>query len=193
MPDLRKVAKKFSSLDFSELEEILDSPIHEERLLAVIILADRAKKADKEELKKIVRFYLKKKRRINNWDIVDVSVPHILGRYFLEFPEDGKVLDRMVLSKNLWERRMAIVSTLTLIRNNQFQKTLDLAEKLLDDREDLMHKAVGWMLREVWKKDSQKCEEFLIRHYSRIPRTALRYAIERMEEKKRKKFLKGEF
>jgi len=138
---------------------------------------------------KICKFYLKNLKRVNNWDLVDLSAHRILGQAILDGIEDEKVLDKLSGSENMWERRVAIISTAAFIKTGKFGPTLRIAEKLLGDKEDLMHKAVGWMLREVWKKDNKTCEDFLIKHYSEIPRTALRYAIERMEEGKRKRFL----
>ena len=127
--------------------------------------------------------------RVNNWDLVDASAHKIVGQAILDKVINAKILDTLVDSKNMWERRVAIIATMAMIRVGQYDATLRIAKKLLSDKEDLMHKAVGWALREVWKKDSARCEEFLLKHYSRLPRTTLRYAIERMEEGKRKKFL----
>jgi len=130
---------------------------------------------------------------VNNWDLVDCSASKILGRAIHDGLQDAAILDRLVVSDILWERRIAIISTLYFIQKGQLEHTFRLSERLLGDDQDLMHKAVGWMLREAWKKDSTATEAFLIRHYPQVPRTALRYAIERMEEAKRQRFLKGAF
>ncbi len=196
VPDNRKISNRFLSLSFSQLEILLHSEIHEERLSALIILSERAKKAkkrDRKELEILTMFYLKNKQYVNNWDLVDTSAHYILGNYILEYPEKRIILDKLVISDNLWERRVAIVSTWVMIRENKIDETIYLAEKLLSDKEDLIHKAVGWMLREAWKKDSKIVESFLYLHYSKIPRTTLRYTIERMEKERRISFLKGDF
>lgn len=192
-PGMRKVAKKFFNINISELEKLLKSPIHEERQTALFILVAKFRKAMKKEKKNIYKFYLKNRKGINNWDLVDLSAGHILGKYLLENSKEKKILDKLVVSKSMWDRRIAIIATMAFIDAGKLGETLRLSKKLLGDKEDLMHKATGWMLRESWKKDAKKVEDFLIKNYTKIPRTALRYAIERMEEKKRKRFLKGEF
>jgi len=193
VPDARKVAKKFIDLKFIELEKFLQSKIHEERFTALLILVEKFKKADKENRRKIYKFYLKNKKQVNNWDLVDLSAHHIVGKYLLENPKEKKILNKFVSSKSMWDRRIAIIASWAFIRNNNITETLRLSKKLLSDKEDLMHKAVGWMLREAWKREDKKVEEFLIKNYNKLPRTTLRYTIERMEESKRKRFLKGEF
>jgi 3-methyladenine DNA glycosylase AlkD len=185
VPVLRAAAKKAKDLSLAELQTLLDSEIHEERLIALLILdAQYAKTADP----KIVDFYLKNTHRINNWDLVDSSAPYILGMHLLT--HDPKILYDLVKSKNLWERRIAIISTAAFIRAGHFKHTLALSELLLGDKHDLMHKAVGWMLREVGKRDQATLEKFLTAHSSHMPRTALRYAIERFPEPLRKQYLK---
>ncbi len=214
VPDIRMVAKKYRAVDLSILKELLSSKIHEERSLALIILVEQNQEAENDKntskQKKIIKFYLKNRRQVNNWDLVDLSAHYILGQAILDGLYPEKILDKMVLSDNLWERRIAIISTFAFIKAGRVNLTLRLAKKLLKDKDDLIQKAVGWMLREAWKlgefnkrktpaenkkgKISQKkVEKFLIKNYSQIPRTTLRYAIERMPEKKRKNFLKGEF
>ena len=189
MPDLRKVAADFSGATYELIKETLYSNIHEDRACALIMLVNRYKKADHQERKKIVQFYLKHKNQVNNWDLVDVSAPYIIGQYILDNPKERMILDKLVVSKNMWHRRIAIVSTLTLNRAGKIGETLRLSEKLLDDAQDLTHKAVGWMLREAWKQDASTVEMFIKKHYDRIPRTMLRYAIERMDEVRRKRIL----
>lgn len=195
VPDIRKVARQFADLEFIVLKKLLSSKIHEERLLALIILVEQNKSATKNInnglRKRIVKFYLQYRRQINNWDLIDLSAHYILGQAILDNLQNKKILDKLVQSKTLWNRRIAIVATFAFIRIGKITETLRLSKKLLNDNEDLMHKAVGWMLREAWKKDAQKVENFLIKNYNQLPRTTLRYAIERMPEVKRKKFLKG--
>lgn len=191
-PDVRMVVGKFTHFDLPKILEVLHSEIHEERLLGVLILVRQYEKATtREERTKIVKFYLKNLSRVNNWDLVDLSAHKILGQAILENILEEKILDKLALSKNMWERRVAIISTMAFLRKKKYDASLRMAQKLLNDKEDLMHKAVGWTLREVWKRDPKLCEKFLLTHYSRLARTTLRYAIERMEERKRKKFLLG--
>ena len=155
--------------------------------------ADRAVPADPGQRRAIMDFYLRNRQYVNNWDLVDCSAHKILGRAIHEGLQEVVILDRLAVSDILWERRIAIIATMYFIHKGQLDHTFRLAERLLADREDLMHKAVGWMLREAWKKDPAAVEAFLINHYPQIPRTALRYAIEKMEETKRQRFLKGRF
>ncbi len=192
MPDIRKVAKQFHDISYNELQDIISSDVHEDRLCALVLLAERSKQTGNDERKTITTFYLKNTKYINNWDLVDVSAHYVLGNYILDNPDQRKILDKLVVSKNTWERRIAMVSTWIMIRKQGIDEALYLAEKLLDDDHDLMHKAVGWMLRESWKKQPERVEDFLKRQYDRLPRTTLRYAIERMKESKRKRFLYGD-
>lgn len=202
-PDMRRVSRKYQDLPFAELQTLIASPIHEDRSCALSILvqryekggerANRAARANPEPRKTILDFYLHNMQYINNWDLVDCSAHKILGRAIYEGLQEVVILDRLAVSDILWERRIAIIATMYFIHKGQLDHTFRLAERLLADREDLMHKAVGWMLREAWKKDPAAVETFLIKHYPQIPRTALRYAIEKMEETKRQRFLKGRF
>jgi len=189
VPKQRIVAKKYKELPLSEIQKLLSSKIHEHRLTALLILTYQFPKAEEKNKKKIVDFYLKNTQRINNWDLIDLSSVEILGEYFLEHPSYKKVLFEFAKSKNLWERRIAIISMLVFIRNRQFTDCLKVAESLLHDKEDLIHKAVGWMLREIGKRDLRTEEEFLKKHYQTMPRTMLRYAIEKFPEEKRKFYL----
>lgn len=193
VPDIRKIAEKFSDINIPEIKKLLYSNIHEERLAALLILVDQFYKSDENNKSKIYKFYLRNKSQINNWDLVDLSAHHIVGGYILNNPKEKNTLNMLAESKIMWDRRIAIISTLAFIRKNQISETLKLSKILLGDQEDLMHKAVGWMLREAWKKDTEKVEDFLMKNYNKLPRTTLRYAIERMEEKKRKNFLQGMF
>ncbi len=190
-PDMRSVSRKFRDLTFAELQKLIASPIHEERSCALAILVLRFEKGG--ELKAILDFYLRNRQYVNNWDLVDCSAHKILGRAIYDGLQDVAILYRLAVSDILWERRIAIISSMFFIQKGQLDHTFRLAELLLADRQDLMHKAVGWMLREAWKKDPAAVEAFLIKHYPQVPRTALRYAIEKMEEGKRLNFLKGRF
>ena len=193
VPDMRIVAKKFQALPFQEIKKLLSSKIHEERMTALIILSYQFVKADKKTQKKIYDFYLKNTKYINNWDLVDVTVNRILGAYLWKNPEsDRKILDKLAKSKNMWERRIAIIATSYFIYQNDFSDALRISKMLLQDKEDLLHKAVGWMLREVGKRDQKAEEAFLKKHYKNMPRTMLRYAIEKFPERKRKAYLKGD-
>ena len=190
-PDIRRIAKKFSQeISLQELTELIRSPIHEVRLCALIILVNKYKKEDSD---KIYRYYLKHLNSVNNWDLVDTSAPHIVGDYLNKNPEKSKILLEFSRSENLWIRRISIVSTLAFIKNNEFNKTLEIAKLLLNDDHDLIHKAVGWMLREIYKRDEVLIKRFLRQNYAQIPRTTLRYAIERMDKEERLLYLKGNF
>jgi len=188
--DQRKIAKQFKDLSMRKIENLLNSKIHEKRLIGLLVLIEKYKVGDEKIKQEIFNFYLKNTRQINNWDLVDLSAPNIVGNFLLD--KDRKVLYGLVKSENLWEKRIAIVSTFTFIRNGKFEDTLAIAKILLDDKHDLIHKAVGWMLREVGKGDKEVLEEFLRKHYKEMPRTMLRYSIEKFEESKRLRYLKGE-
>jgi 3-methyladenine DNA glycosylase AlkD len=191
MPNIRRIAKKFSQEIFlQELTKLIQSPIHEVRLCALIILVN---KYNKEEPDRIYHYYLKHLNSINNWDLVDSSAPYIVGDYLYNNQEQSKVLLEFSQSENLWVRRISIVSTFAFIKNNEFNKTLEIAKLLLNDDQDLIHKAVGWMLREIYKRDKRIIKRFLRQNYALIPRTTLRYAIERMDKEERFLYLKGNF
>lgn len=183
----RRLAKQFRALSLTELSLLLNSTIHECRLTALLILNLQCEKADKKERGHIVKFYLAHSERVNNWDLVDASAPTILGAYLLD--ANREILYRLARSKNLWERRIAIVATFVLIKAGEYTDTLAIAEFLLSDSHDLIHKAVGWMLREVGKKSSTDLEAFLRVHAYNMPRTMLRYAIEKFPERKRAHYL----
>ncbi|MCH8021901.1 DNA alkylation repair protein [candidate division KSB1 bacterium] len=190
VPVTRKVARKFRELPLEQVLKLLKSKFHEERLLALFMLVALFKKGDEEQQKKIYEGYLSHTDFINNWDLVDSSAHQIVGGYLFE--RDRKRLYQLAKSKSLWERRISMIATYTFIKKDDFEDTLKLSEILLTDEEDLMHKAVGWMLREVGKKDIEVEERFLRKHYKKMPRTMLRYAIEKFEEEKRQGYLKGE-
>lgn len=190
-PDTRAVVKKFADLSFLDIKETLNSPIHEERLAGVLILVEQYHKATRStERLKIASFYLRNLKRVNNWDLVDLSAHKILGRAILDGVMDEGILDTLSGSANMWERRVAIIATMAFIKEGKLGPSLRIAKKLIGDTEDLSHKAIGWTLREVWKQDAELCEQYLLRNYAALPRTTLRYAIERMEEGKRQQFLK---
>jgi 3-methyladenine DNA glycosylase AlkD len=178
------------SLTLREMEGFMRSPWHEERLMGVLILVRRYEKGEEPEQGRILKGYLSmaKKGLVNNWDLVDQSAPNITGDWILK--KDRTLLDRWVDSKKLWERRIAVVSTLTMIRNHDFEKTVEYSERLLGDTHDLMHKACGWMLREMGKRDERPLRKFLEKHTLKMPRTMLRYAIERLPEDERKEYLR---
>jgi len=190
VPLLRKLVKKYRGISITEVRKLLHSKFHEERLLAVLMLVQLFKSGDESVQKQVYDLYLENTEYINNWDIVDISASNIVGAHLYE--KDKAPLYDLVQSKNLWERRIAIIATFYFIRQNEFDDTLKLAEILLNDKEDLIHKAVGWMLREVGKREIELEEEFLQEHYKIMPRTMLRYAIEKFTETSRKMYLRGE-
>lgn len=190
VPVSRKIAKQFKDLSLEDIKELLYSPIHEERLISLFILAEQFRKTDDKKKKIIYDFYLKNTKQINNWDLVDLSAEKVIGEYL--FDKDKQILFKLAKSKNLWERRIAIMSTFRFIKNGEFDTTLGISKMLLPDEHDLIHKAVGWMLREIGKRNLSTEEDFLKKHYKKMPRTMLRYAIEKFPEKKRQAYLKGE-
>jgi 3-methyladenine DNA glycosylase AlkD len=191
VPDTRIVAKKYIDLSFAELEKVIASPIHEERLCGLIILTLRYKRdKDDQTRKKIFTFYMKMLRagHVNSWDLVDVSAP-IIGDYLISEPKHLEVLEKLSRSKNLWQRRTAMVFTFAFLRKGITGPTVVIAENLLGDSHDLIHKAVGWMLREMGKRDPYLLRSFLKENAPEMPRTALRYSIERLPESERKRWL----
>lgn len=188
VPTSRKIARKFKSLSYNDLSKLIKSKIHEERLIALFIIVGRMKKADAKEKEKIYKFYIKNSKHVNNWDLVDLSAHKIIGEYL--FDKDKKQLFELAKGK-LWERRIAVISTFNFIKKNDYKTTLKLCKLLLNDKEDLIHKATGWMLREIGNRDLNTEEGFLKRYYKKMPRTMLRYAIEKFPEKKRKAYLLG--
>ncbi|AEX84669.1 putative DNA alkylation repair enzyme [Marinitoga piezophila KA3] len=186
VPIIRRFAKKYKDLDFSEIEKFLNSEYHEFRLLALFILTHKYKKYPD----KVVEVYLKNIDNVNNWDLVDSSAPHILGAYLYE--KDKSLLYDFAKSNNLWKQRIAILSTFYFIKRNDFSDALRISEILINHEHHLIHKAVGWMLREIGKRNKKVEDEFLKKYYEKMPRTMLRYAIEKYPETERKKYLKGE-
>jgi 3-methyladenine DNA glycosylase AlkD len=189
VPEQRKLVNKYyKEITFPEVQKLLNDKIHEYRLVGLLILVAQYEKADPKAKEAILKFYLRNTKNINNWDLVDLSAYKIVGNYLLD--KDRKILYTLAKSKNLWEKRIGIISTFAFIRVNQFQDTLKIAEILLPDKHDLIHKAVGWMLREVGKRDQKTEEEFLDEYGTQMPRTMLRYAIEKFEESLRQSYLK---
>ncbi len=189
VPELRKLSRAYRDIPLETTEILLNSPIHEERLLALLILVLKYAGSDTGEQKRIYRLYLKNTRFVNNWDLVDASAHYIVGPFLMD--KNKRPLYRLAASKNIWDRRIAIMSTFHYIRQNIYSETLKIADTLISDNEDLIHKAVGWMLREIGKRDLQTEEEFLRPRYKAMPRTMLRYAIERFPAAKRQRYLKG--
>src|SRR3989338_4062666 len=189
VPKMRRVAKKYKELSIDKIQSLLRSPIHEERLTALLILVENFRKADEPKKTEIFNLYLKNTKYINNWDLVDLSASRIVVEYLKDKPVD--ILYTLARSKNLWERRIAIISTFQFIWEGKFAETLKISKILLNDPHDLIHKAVGWMLREVGKRSLEVEEKFLQKNYKKMPRTMLRYAIEKFPESLRIKYLTG--
>ena len=190
VPVLRGLAKEYQSITPPEAVRLLGSTFHEDRLLALLLLVRLYSRGDEAARGEIYRLYLKNTRLINNWDLVDSSAEQIVGAFLRDRPRAP--LRRLAKSQDLWERRIAVLATFHFVKRGEFGETLAVARALLSDPEDLIHKAVGWMLREVGKRDPEAEEEFLKEHYKRMPRVMLRYAIERFPEGKRRRYLKGE-
>ena len=189
VPVLRKLTGEFKNLPVHEAEILLQSPIHEERLLAILLFVHIFKKGDDDIKKTIYHLYLKSTEFINNWDLVDTSAEHIVGAYLMD--KNKRPLYRLAKSRQLWERRIAIMATFHFVKHHEFSETLKISNLLLCDRHDLIHKATGWMLREIGKRDLRTEETFLKAHYKKMPRTMLRYAIEKFPENRRQRYLKG--
>ncbi len=189
-PQIRAIVRKYKTISVSKLTPLIKSEIHEFRLTALLILVEQFKKGDDIKKKKIFNFYLKNIKSVNNWDLVDLTSHHIIGAYL--FDKDKTLLYDFAETDNLWLKRIAIISSFYFIRKNEFKDTINISEILLNDKHDLIHKAVGWMLREIGKRDTNTEEEFLIKRYKMMPRTMLRYAIEKFPDEKRQKYLKGE-
>ena len=189
VPELRKLAKEYEGIALKEAKQLLRSSIHEQRLLALLLLIRKFSKRDAGARKRIYELYIGNTQYINNWDLVDVAAEHVVGAYLME--RNKEQLYRLAKSASLWERRISILSTFHYVKHNEFSETLKISKMLLSDEEDLIHKAVGWMLREVGKRHLLTEEKFLRAHYKMMPRTMLRYAIERFPGPKRQRYLKG--
>ncbi|MDD4930805.1 MAG: DNA alkylation repair protein [Candidatus Colwellbacteria bacterium] len=189
VPDQRVIAKEyFDGASMDDIDELLKSRVHEDRLTALIIMVMKFGRADKKVKEDIFEFYLSRTERINNWDLVDLSAPYIIGGWMKE-GRSVDIIRSLAVSSNIWERRMAIVSNLPLVRDGNISSAMDIAEMLVYDRDDLIHKAVGWVLREVGKKDKGSLKSFLKKHLASMPRTTLRYSIERFSEAERLSYL----
>lgn len=189
VPELRKLVREHRDAPEKTAWSLLRSPLHEERLLALLMLVDRFSRGTAEARKRIYEGYLAHRHHIDNWDLVDSSAPQIVGGSLEQ--SDAAQLYELAESDRLWDRRIAVIATLHFIRQGSYTHTLALAERLLEDREDLIHKAVGWMLREVGNHNRRAEERFLARHYRRMPRTMLRYAVEKFPEARRRDYLEG--
>lgn len=189
VPQVRRIAKGLCDMPYADICRLLHSDVHEERLLALLIFVQIYQSGDEVTKKQVYDLYLENTEYINNWDLVDLSAHHVPGDYLLH--RNREPLRHLARSSDIWERRIAIVSTFRFIRENDFTETLRIADTLLEDKEDLIRKAVGWMLREVGNRDLAVEENFLKPRYDRMPRTMLRYAIERFPEAKRQRYLKG--
>ena len=187
VPEQRTIAKKYVSLPLAEIEELLYSKFHEHRLTGLIILVYKYEKASLVEKKNIIKFYLEHKQRSNNWDLIDCIADKLLGKHLLQ--RDKSILYELAKSDSVWDRRIAIITTFEFIKHNDFEHTLQLAAILLNDKHDLIQKAVGWMLREIGKRDEKALLKFLDKHSKEMPRTMLRYAIERLNENIRKSYM----
>jgi len=186
-PKISKIAKKYHNLGLADVIKLLHSKIHEERATALLIMIGKFQRGTKKEKEEIYKTYLKNAKYVNNWDLVDMSADKIAGDYLFNRPKG--ILYKLASSKNLWERRIAVMATFNFIKKNEFEETFKIVEILLNDSHDLIHKAVGWMLREIGKRNLKTEEDFLSKHCRKISRTALRYAIEKFPEKKRKRYL----
>ncbi len=196
VPDQRNVARQFRDLSHDELVKLFASPWHECRLTGMLILVGQFAEASKPknphrnfECREIVEFYLANLDAVNNWDLVDSTAPQILGAWLVENADERSVLNRLVLSEVLWERRIAVLATFPLIKNEEFEEMIEVAERLMDDGHDLLNKAIGWMLREMGKRDQRPLDRFLKKHAKTMPRTMLRYSIERLSREERTKWM----
>jgi 3-methyladenine DNA glycosylase AlkD len=190
VPKQRMVARRYKDIPLSEIKKMLHNKIHEFRLTALLILVYKFEKADESHRKLIYDLYLASTAYINNWDLVDLSSHEIVGEWLIAHPSDRSILTTLAKSGNIWERRIAMISTFAFLRVDQYDTTLKIAEILLQDEHDLIHKAVGWGLREVGKRNLDAEEKFLKKYYSAMPRTMLRYAIEKLSEEKRHFYLR---
>jgi 3-methyladenine DNA glycosylase AlkD len=189
VPELRKLANEYKALTIHEALSLLKSLIHEERLFALLMLIKAFSRGDASAQKEVYEVYLDNRQHVNNWDLVDISAPHIVGAFLID--RSKETLYRLAKSKSLWERRIAVIATFYFIKCHHFSETLEIAEMLLLDKEDLIHKATGWMLREIGKRDLACEESFLKAHCRKMPRIMLRYAIERFPQSKRQMYLDG--
>lgn len=189
VPQIRTLVKQLGVVPLSIIKPLLKSPWHEERMLALLLMVQNYQRGDESGREELYRLYLASMDTINNWDLIDVTARHIVGAWL--YPRSRRPLYKLAKSRSLWERRLAILASFHFIAKNDFDDALAIAKILLHDEHDLMHKAVGWMLREIGKRDRKTEEAFLAQHYKTMPRTMLRYAIEHFPERRRKAYLKG--
>ena len=189
VPDIRRLVPQADEIALTDLLELVRSPVHEERQLGLLALVRRFERGEEPVRRKIFRLYLRETKFINNWDLVDCSAPNIVGGWMVDHPGDLPILRKLAGANNLWKRRIAIVSTLALIRKGRLEPTREVSRLLLNDPHDLIHKAAGWMLREAGKKDAGVLRDFLSNHARAMPRTMLRYAIEKLPPAERKKWM----
>jgi 3-methyladenine DNA glycosylase AlkD len=197
-PDVKKLVNKYKKeITLEDTLYFLKNKIHSYRFFALEVLKYKYEKGDENNQKEIIRIYLDNIKHINNWDLVDISAPHLLGDYLLNYPNERdinkEILFKLAKKNDLWENRIAILSTFAFIRNNHYKDFFKIADLLINHKHDLIHKALGWMLREIWKRNNLVAEKYIKDNYDKLPRTTLRYAIEKMDEKKRKSYLKGKF
>lgn len=190
MPQCRKIVKEFFNISLQEKKELIKSKIHEERMIGLLMLVRALEKGDEKTKQEVFRLYIKSTKYINNWDLVDLTAPRIVGAFLYPSKNDS-LLTQFAKSKNLWEKRIAVLATFWYIKNEEFSEPLRIAKILLYDTHDLIHKAVGWMLREVGNKSLKTEKDFLKARYKTMPRTALRYAIEKLPKSERMKYLQG--
>lgn len=188
VPQSRLIARTFTNIELREVLNLINSKYHEERLIALLILVDKFGRGSSIEKEKVYKFYLRNIKFVNNWDLVDLSADKIIGAYLASRSKD--ILNRLSHSKNIWERRIAILATFNFIKRNDFTKTLEFARRYLSDKHDLIHKATGWMLREIGNRDEKTLIRFLDKNYKQMPRTALRYALERLNRKQKNYYMK---
>ena len=191
VPQQRVISRKFE-LNLKEMQKLLESPVHEHRLVALFILIKNNKKLKDEKSKKeIFDFYLRNTQYINSWDLIDLSAEKIMGEFLIDkSSKEKEIIYKFAKSESVWERRIAMLTTFQFIKNKKFEDTFKIAEILMNDKHDLIHKAVGWMLREIGKRDQNAEEKFLMKHYKKMPRTMLRYAIEKFDQKKREFYMR---
>ena len=185
VPEQRRVARRHRDLPLSEVAELVRSPVHEHRFTGLLVLVARFESGESSTRERLFAFCREHLARVNHWDLVDLVAPRLIGPHLVEHPETRPLLDTWVRSASVWERRIAIMSTWAFIRRGEVEETLRLAGLLVEDRHEMVHKAVGWMLREVGKKDRAREEAFLERHAARMPRTMLRYALEHFSPERR--------
>lgn len=190
VPQIRALVRELAAMPLADIKRLLTSAIHEERVLALLLMVRQYERGGEQLRQRLFELYLANTRHINNWDLVDCSAEYVVGAHIAD--GDRSLLERLARSESLWERRIAVLASRTFIKRGEFGDTLRIAEMLIDDEEDLIHKAVGWMLREIGDRDREREQRFLRVHYRRMPRTMLRYAIEKFPEEERLRWLRGE-